>query len=235
MGTRTYRLERRAAGLADTRQKVLAAARELFLGAGFHRVSIDAIAAHAGVGRTTVFQQFGSKSGLLEALEQETSARAGVEGLWHELGEPDALVALQAAFATGCRVWAAEAEMFRGLFSLAAIDPEMRAIVADQAARRRQLIDALALRLQRQRRLRPGVTRRGAADLLWLLTSFESFDTLHAARGSVREVTRLLLGQAAAFVEMQPDASTDGRGGRRAAARSQRRPPERRTGARRRA
>lgn len=214
MGTRTYRLEQRATGIADTRQKVVAAARALFLTAGFHRVSIEAIAAHAGVGRTTVFQQFGSRSGLLAALEQETRARAGVEELWHKLGDPDALQALHAAFGMGCRVWAAEAEMFRGLFALAAIDPEMQAIVADQAARRRQLIDALALRLQRQRRLRPGVTRRCAADLLWLLTSFQSFDTLHAARGSLREVTRLLLGQAAAFVELAPQPGREPAGER---------------------
>jgi AcrR family transcriptional regulator len=200
MGTRTYRLERRATGLADTRQ--------LFLSAGFHRASIEAIAEHAGVGRTTVFQQFGSKSGLLEALEQETSARAGLEELLRELGGKESLGALRAALETGCRVWAAEAKMFRGLFSLAAIDPEMHAIVADQAARRRQLIDALALRLQRQRRLRPGVTRRTAADLLWLLTSFESFDSLYTARGSVREVARLLLGQAAAFVELPAEPRT---------------------------
>ena len=45
IGTRTYRLGRRATGMADTRQRVIQAARQLFLSAGFHRVSIETIAA----------------------------------------------------------------------------------------------------------------------------------------------------------------------------------------------
>lgn len=204
MSTRTYRLGRREAGMADTRQRVIEAARQLFLAAGFHRVSIEAVAEHAGVGRTTVFQQFGSKAGLLQAIEQETSARAGVEALLQSLADPDAHRALRAAFEIGCQVWAAEREMFRGLFSLADIDPEMRKVIQDKDQRRRQLVEDLAHKLQRQHRLRPGVTRRNAADLLWLLTSFESFDTLYALRGTVREVARLLLGQTAAFVELDP-------------------------------
>ena len=205
MSTRTYRLEQRAAGMADTRHKVLQAARQLFLkvgAAGFQRISIEALAEHAGVGRTTVFQQFGSRSGLLQALEHETCARAGFDKLLRELGGEDPLRALRAAITTGCQVWAAERPLFRGLLALAAIDPEVQALVASRDGLRRQRIDELAHRLQRQRRLRPGVTRRTAADLLWLLTGFQSFDTLYAERCSVRQVARLLLGQAAAFADL---------------------------------
>ena len=202
MATRTYRQNRRAVGVADTRQRIILAARQLFLSAGFHRVSIETIAARAGVGRTTVFQQFGSKAGLLHAVEQETSSRAGVDELQKALADPDALGSLRAAFEVGCHVWAAERGMFRNLFSLAVIDPEMRAVMTQKDEKRRQLVDALAQQLQRQHRLRPGVTRRSAADLLWLLTSFETFDTLLTVRGSVKEVSRLLLGQVAAFVDL---------------------------------
>lgn len=201
-GTRTYRLGRRATGMADTRQRVILAARQLFLSAGFHRVSIETIAARAGVGRTTVFQQFGSKAGLLRAVEEATSARAGVDGLQVALSDADALRSLRAAFEVGCHVWAAEREMFRNLFSLAVIDPEMREVMAQKDQQRRRLVDTLAQQLQRQHRLCAGVTRRNAADLLWLLTSFETFDTLYAVRGSVKEVARLLLGQVAAFIDL---------------------------------
>ena len=202
MATSTYRQNSRAEGVAYTRQRIILAARQLFLSAGFHRVSIETIAARAGVGRTTVFQQFGSKAGLLHAVEQETSSRAGVDELQKALADPDALGSLRAAFEVGCHVWAAERGMFRNLFSLAVIDPEMRAVMTQKDEKRRQLVDALAQQLQRQHRLRPGVTRRSAADLLWLLTSFETFDTLLTVRGSVKEVSRLLLGQVAAFVDL---------------------------------
>ena len=41
----------------------------------------------------------------------------------------------------------------------------------------------LAQRLADQDALRPEVTARAAADLLWVLTSFDSFDLLFAGRG----------------------------------------------------
>jgi AcrR family transcriptional regulator len=147
-----------------------------------------------------VFQQFGSKAGLLQAVEEATSLRAGVDGLQVALADADALRSLRAAFEVGCQVWAAEREMFRNLFSLAVIDPQMREIMAHKDQHRRQLVDALAQKLQRQKHLRAGITRRHAADLLWLLTSFETFDTLFAVRGSVKEVARLLLSQVTAFI-----------------------------------
>lgn len=212
--TRTYRLARRAQGIADTRQRIVQAARRLLLGDGPQALSIEAIAGAAGVARTTVFQQFGSKAAVLRELELETSARSGLGRLFApadadgELAEeePDALRGLRAMIEAVCQAWAAEREVFRSLRALAALDPEQRA-ARDAGGRdeeRRRSLDTLAQRLQRQQRLRPGVTRRCAAELLFLLTSFETFDTLFAARGDVREVVRLLTGQVAAFVDLAP-------------------------------
>lgn len=48
--------------------KILHAARTLFASHGVGNVSIDAIAARAGVGKGTVFRRFGSKAGLASAL-----------------------------------------------------------------------------------------------------------------------------------------------------------------------
>jgi len=41
----------------------------------------------------------------------------------------------------------------------------------------------LAQRLADQNALRPGVTAAAAADLLWVLTSFDTFDLLFTGRG----------------------------------------------------
>lgn len=56
------------------RRKVLAAAAELFAARGVAGVSMDDVAAAAGVGKGTLYRRFGDKSGLAAALldERET-------------------------------------------------------------------------------------------------------------------------------------------------------------------
>lgn len=56
------------ADAARNREKVLAAAAKLFRDKGVEAVSMDAIAAEAGVGKGTLFRRFGDKSGLAVAL-----------------------------------------------------------------------------------------------------------------------------------------------------------------------
>ena len=53
------------------RLKVLAAAEKLFAEHGVRNVSLDAIAAAAGVGKGTVFRRFGDRAGLAVALLDE--------------------------------------------------------------------------------------------------------------------------------------------------------------------
>jgi AcrR family transcriptional regulator len=56
------------ADAARNREKVLAAARELFEQRGVANVTIDEIARAAGVGKGTVFHRFGDRAGLVMAL-----------------------------------------------------------------------------------------------------------------------------------------------------------------------
>ena len=53
------------------REKVLSAAERLFACHGVDNVSMDAIAAEAGVGKGTLFRRFGDRAGLAQALLQE--------------------------------------------------------------------------------------------------------------------------------------------------------------------
>ncbi|MEV0630959.1 TetR/AcrR family transcriptional regulator [Nonomuraea wenchangensis] len=59
------------ADAARNRRKVLAAAARLFAEKGVESVSMDAVAAAAGVGKGTLFRRFGDKSGLAAALLDE--------------------------------------------------------------------------------------------------------------------------------------------------------------------
>ena len=57
------------------REKVLCAAARLFAEYGVEHVSMDAIAAAAGVGKGTLFRGFGDRAGLVLALLQEHETR----------------------------------------------------------------------------------------------------------------------------------------------------------------
>ncbi|GIH94451.1 TetR/AcrR family transcriptional regulator [Planobispora siamensis] len=71
---------RERADAARNRLKVLAAAAKLFREKGVDGVSMDAVAAEAGVGKGTLFRRFGDKSGLAVALldERERELQAGI-------------------------------------------------------------------------------------------------------------------------------------------------------------
>jgi AcrR family transcriptional regulator len=73
---RPYRSERRREQAEQTRGRILDAAGELFVAGGFAGTSVAAIASRAGVSAETVYQAFGSKPALLEALVQR-AARMG--------------------------------------------------------------------------------------------------------------------------------------------------------------
>jgi len=55
----------------QARQRIIEAARELFLERGFDGVSVGDIAERAEVGRTTFFRHFGDKQEVVFAKEQE--------------------------------------------------------------------------------------------------------------------------------------------------------------------
>ncbi|GAA4464581.1 TetR/AcrR family transcriptional regulator [Phytohabitans houttuyneae] len=62
---------------ARNRQAILRAAEKLLALHGPERISLDLVAATAGVGKGTVFRRFGSRTGLFQELLAERAARIG--------------------------------------------------------------------------------------------------------------------------------------------------------------
>jgi AcrR family transcriptional regulator len=92
------------ADAARNREKVLAAAARLFAEKGVEAVSMDAVAAEAGVGKGTLFRRFGDKSGLavalLDARERDLQQRilSGPPPLGPGAPAPERLTAFVAAY-----------------------------------------------------------------------------------------------------------------------------------------
>jgi AcrR family transcriptional regulator len=184
---RPYRLGRRSETIEQTRQRILAATRELLAREDYQQMSLDEVARAADVARATVYYQFGSKAGLLEAVVRHIQQRAGQSAVVDATVLRDPLDALRQAFLAGCRFWAAEHRLVQRLSGLAAVDAEVRRVLVDVQQDRLPLVTGLVQRLDAAGRLSPDYPEPKAVDVLWLLSSFEAFDQLYTGRGMAAE------------------------------------------------
>ncbi|MDB4949864.1 MAG: TetR/AcrR family transcriptional regulator [Gemmatimonadetes bacterium] len=192
MSPRPYSLGRRQAAAAETRAKVLEAARTLLSAdegvAGF---SVDAVARAAGVARMTVYYQFGSRQGLMEAMMEAVRERGRGERLAEALERADGLEALDAFIPAVADFWERDRRVVRRLRGLAAMDPDMEGVVRPRDERRRQAFAALLGRLAPKLRPAPD-EMQAAADMLYAIVSFETFETLAGPERTFPQVAPLV-------------------------------------------
>jgi AcrR family transcriptional regulator len=187
MSPRAYRLGKRKADVDETRERVVAAATELFGQPGFYTVTLDDVATRAGVARATVYYQFESKYGLLDAVIASFAQRAGLERMRKAREHGDAAVGLPLYVKETARFWSKDVALMRNIHGLSAVDTEVFAIIERWDLQRKELLSWFVKRLADQRKLRAGVSQKQAVDVLWMLTGFRAFDQLHArAKMSVR-------------------------------------------------
>jgi len=189
MSPRPYKLGQRQASTDQTRARILSAARELLMSSqGFSGFSIEAVARQADVARMTVYHQFGSKIGLLEALFDSLATSGGMEQLASAFRRPDPLEALDDYITVFSRFWDSDRLVTRRIRCLAALDPDFEQVVRARDERRRQGLRVLVGRIAEQHgRPAPG-TLDEAVDILYTLISFEYFDTLAGPTRSIKEV-----------------------------------------------
>jgi AcrR family transcriptional regulator len=179
MDKRRYVQRARAASREATRTRILDAAEASFEDGPLTAVRIDDVARRAGVSRSTVYQLFDSRRGLLIALAQRLREVAGFERLVEAASYPDARESFRRAQRESVRVYATRADLARALFTLAGVDADAVAAVAALEDGRRPGMLHLAKRLRAQGQLREDVSVKEAADLLSVVTSFPAFDELY--------------------------------------------------------
>jgi AcrR family transcriptional regulator len=182
---RNYTLGRRQGAVDRTRMAILAAAREL-VASGEPGLSTGAVANRAGVSRITVYNQFGSKAGLLRELFAEARARPGEQA-------PDAADPrdqLRRRITDSCAHWSSNPALFRRLPQIGDLDVE----AADDDR-------ALAERLAAADQLRAGCSIKEAEDVIGAVTSFAVFDRLYKdGRRSQASVVEILMRLAATIL-----------------------------------
>jgi AcrR family transcriptional regulator len=209
MDKRRYVQRRRAESAQQTRERILEAARNSLRSGPLGAVKVDEIAREAGVARSTVYVLFGSRAGLFDALAVDLLERAGFDRIATSFRLPDAREALMASLRAEAEVYAVEPDLTRSILTLATIDPDAAAAVRRFEHGRWPGMVALARRLDRQGHLRAGVGRTEASHILWVLTSFATFDQLFGERGLTAAATadRLQsIAERALLRAAQPDA-----------------------------
>ncbi|PID35872.1 MAG: hypothetical protein CR993_07655 [Rhodobacterales bacterium] len=184
------------------RSALVAALRERLLCDGLPGLSFEKIAETAGMTRRSVYNHFGSRAGLMEALMDDIGARAGVQGLarvW-QVEAPDAL--LEAYFAELCRMWEADRDMFRLMVGLSAADPELGRAVLARVGRVREAAKVLADRLDAQAGRKPGWSRKEAFASLFALSVFPTYDAIRDSGISQAAAARRMAQMARAPFEL---------------------------------
>ena len=195
MATRAYEQRARAEEAERTRARIIEAVFTRLREAPAEPVAIDRVARMAGVARSTVYAIFGSRAGLFDAVGRELNARSGYENLLDAKHQPDAREHLRAGIRAASEMLAANRDIFRALHSMAQLDEQ----AVGGAVRRRNEERAagmarLAGRLAEQGVLRKGLGVEDAENVLWMLSSFESFDSLYTGRRlSTDRVIELLI------------------------------------------
>src|SRR6202171_3145813 len=174
MSPRPYRLGQRQVAADETRARILAAARDQL--AEDTSFSIDAVARRADGARMTVYYQFSSKRGLLEALFDALAARGGMQQLPSAFQKTDPAAALNRFIDVFARFWSSDRIVLRRLRAMAALDRELEQVLRDRNEGRRNGLRVIVSRLP----ARAGHIAE-TVDLLFALTSFENFDLLAGA------------------------------------------------------
>ena len=200
MATRSYTASRRRAG-PESVDRVLEAAQGLIRENSFHTATMDELAQAAGVSRATVFNRFGTKLGVLQALFRRSMKGPEMEAIREALEIEDPVESLETTIDASCAIWEVCGLVVEQLQAIVVLEPDASALIEEQETEQREALQGLARRLARAGRLRPGVGEARATAALHTLTSLETFLwlrreyelSLRQTRETITELVRALL------------------------------------------
>ena len=179
---RKYASTRRAGQAADTRDAVIAAARQQFIALGWQGTTIAGVARVTGVSNETIYAVFGNKQALLRAVLERAVRRTEPEVPLLRQAGPRAVVeapdqrAQIAVFAKDIAgVLSSVAELMAVVRMAAATDPELAVLYRGLHEGRRRNLAFVTKALLDKGPLRHGMDATAATAQLWRLASPELF------------------------------------------------------------
>jgi AcrR family transcriptional regulator len=186
MTHRQYLSPVRDAAAAEKHSRIIAAAAETLAKGDVSGFSLEAVARRAKVTRLTVYNQFGSRRGLLEAVFDERASHGGLGRIPEAMRHADPREALHRIIDIFCDFWSSDASIGQ-LHAAMSFDAEFARAVEERNERRRVLLRALIKRIAGDA---TPASRNDAADLMFVLTSYPTYASLRNGRsdGAVRRL-----------------------------------------------
>ena len=189
MSPRPYQLGQRQAASNQTRARILAATRALLMAPdGYSRFSIETVARQGDVSRMTVYHQFGSKLGLLEALCDSLAMSGGMGQLSSAFRQEEPLASLNEYIVVFSRFWDVDRLVMRRLRALANLDPDFEQVIRSRDEWRRKGLHVIVERFVEQYGRPTPEALDEVVEVLFTLIGFEFFDTLAGPTRSMQEV-----------------------------------------------
>lgn len=193
MSPRHYCMEKREALANETRLRILEAARQVLAQESEDALSMDAIARRADVSRLTLYYQFESRPGLLEALYDHLATRGGMQRMPEVFRESDPSVALEKLVSVFVGFWSSEQTAVRRLRAMAALDPEIAQGMNSRDARRFHIAtEILKRKSAAEKKSYPEEQLKTTADVIVMLTGFATYDALAIAGHSQNEIIAII-------------------------------------------
>jgi AcrR family transcriptional regulator len=188
MAKRAYASAAREQAAAEKRLEMIESAANLLRShSGLADFSLEAVGRLAGVTRLTVYNHFGSRRGLLEAVFADIARRGGIERLGEVRGCETVDAGIDRLVAIFCDFWASDPAM--GIvYDAIASDQDVAEALRDRIQHGREVVETLVSRAM------PDATpagRKDAADLVLILSDFPTYRSLAARRGS-KAISRLI-------------------------------------------
>jgi AcrR family transcriptional regulator len=192
MSPRRYNSPGRDAAASQTRERIVAAAATILGSAkGVDEFSLEAVAKAAGVTRLTVYNQFGSRRAVLEAVFDAVAVRGGLHRLVEAIADPDPHAALARIITIFCEFWSFDPGALGLLHAVGSSNPEFAESVNARNERRRKLLSGVVRRIAEDNALRQKA-QSDLVDILFALTSFPFFSQLTAAGRTTDAACRMI-------------------------------------------
>jgi AcrR family transcriptional regulator len=178
-GKRRYESVLRKREAEATRERVLGAAKALFVRRGIDGVTIAQIAAKAGVAASTVYALYKSKEGILRALMSGAVFGArfrAAQARLERIKDPVELVAMTAQVARA--VYEGESAELGLMRGASAFSPALRRMEQEFEEIRFEMQEARVGLLFAEGRQRAGLTLEEARRILWMYTSRDVYRML---------------------------------------------------------
>lgn len=173
--TNRYSSPLRAERAADTRERIVTAARRLFAERGFRATTVAQIAEKAGIAQSTVYATFANKSEIVQALLFRLETEAGADEWRAQIDtEPDARRKLEKYAAWHRQLFSGGQDVLAAALD-ARGDPGAVELFATGIRSAHEWLNPIVAALASAEALAPGLSQRQARERVLMLTGSELY------------------------------------------------------------